>query len=442
MSKIIELSVPHMGDSITSGTIVKINKNIDDSVAIDETVFEIETDKVTLEINSHHNAIVKKILCKVGDVVEIGRTLCELETIVQNEATANKIDDTSSEVTSKKNPDESLSVVNNDISDKKHSMAAKKILAESGLDEKMIKGTGIGGRITKSDAINALANISRENDMQIEHVNDNHVGIMSNKRMNKDIGPAILKIAEKNNIQDIGLELNVPLNEIRRAIAKNLKRSQNNAATITTFNEIDMTNILAIKKNHSSDISERYGLHLGITSFFVFATSLALREYPILNAELTEGNPQQISYKLYHNIGVAIAIDNGLVVPVIKNAEHMNIIEIENAIQNFSRKAKELKLDIDDLNQGTFTITNGGIYGSLLSTPILNTYQSGILGMHHINNRPIAVNNDGVLCTEIRPMMYIALSYDHRIVDGREAVLFLNHIKMLIEDPIRMLLML
>ena len=381
----IELKVPTLGESVTEATVGTWFKKAGDKVAVDEMICELETDKVTIEVPSTINGVVSKIVVKEGETVELDAVLALLE----EGAAAVENNEMSNIKTAKENIHEKP----------KNAPSAEKIMQEKNISPSSLKGSGRGGRIMKEDVIN-LPN-------------------------NQNTLP--------NASTSIQSEEKVKMTRLRQTIARRLKESQNTAAMLTTYNEADMTAILKIRSEFKDQFFSKHGVKLGFMSFFVKACCKALEEVPEVNAQIDEDH---IIYKHYVNMGVAVGTDNGLVVPVLKNADNMGFSDIEKEINKMGLRARDGKLSMDDMTGGTFTISNGGIYGSLMSSPILNSPESGILGMHKIQDRPMAI--DGKI--EIRPMMYLALSYDHRIVDGKGAVTFLVRVKENLEDPRRLLI--
>ena len=381
----IELKVPTLGESVTEATVGTWFKKAGDKVAVDEMICELETDKVTIEVPSTINGVVSKIVVKEGETVELDAVLALLEegaAAVENNEMSN------------------IKTAEENIHEKpKNAPSAEKIMQEKNISPSSLKGSGRGGRIMKEDVIN-LPN-------------------------NQNTLP--------NASTSMQSEEKVKMTRLRQTIAKRLKESQNTAAMLTTYNEADMTAILKIRSEFKDQFFSKHGVKLGFMSFFVKACCKALEEVPEVNAQIDEDH---IIYKHYVNMGVAVGTDNGLVVPVLKNADNMGFSDIEKEINKMGLRARDGKLSMDDMTGGTFTISNGGIYGSLMSSPILNSPESGILGMHKIQDRPMAI--DGKI--EIRPMMYLALSYDHRIVDGKGAVTFLVRVKENLEDPRRLLI--
>ncbi|WP_250296919.1 2-oxoglutarate dehydrogenase complex dihydrolipoyllysine-residue succinyltransferase [Wolbachia endosymbiont of Oedothorax gibbosus] len=385
MSKIIEIRAPKTlgGESVTEG-IVKIKKNIGEAVKVDDLIFEIETDKTALELTAEASGQITEFLVKEDDVISPDQLLAKLS-VGEVKEEAKKEDKTA----------------------KKDAPSARKIMEENAINAENVKGTGMGDRITKADVIG---------------------------HMNKAEQPTIKQYElPRNTASGERKEERVKMSKIRQVIAARLKASQNTAAILTTFNEIDMKNVMDLRAKYKDAFEKKYGIKLGFMSFFIKAAVQALKEIPEINAEISG---DEIIYKHYYDIGVAVGTDKGLVVPVIRSADQMSFAEIELTLVALGKKAREGKLQVSEMEGATFTISNGGVYGSLLSTPIINPPQSGILGMHSIQNRPVAVGNS----IEIRPMMYIALSYDHRIVDGKGAVTFLVKIKNYIEDPNRLVL--
>ena len=433
-----KILVPTLGESINEATVSKWLKNKGDKVEADEPIVELETDKVNLEVPSPVSGILKEINSKDGAVVKVGSLLGtvlekvseELKTIEIKKVESTSLKENNIvnlEVSSKKpkvfndkndqeekplvltNEDEAPFVLTDEVKKEKTldfkaeeqtlSPSVRKIVAENKIDISSIKGTGKDGRILKGDLIDLMGAQPQPSERKI----------------------------------NFGQEERIKMTRLRLTIAKRLKQAQDNAALLTTFNEVDMSNVMKMRKENQEDFQSRYEIKLGFMSFFVKACVLALKSFPAVNAEI-EG--EHIIYKNYYNISFAVGTDKGLVVPVLKNADELSFADIEKNIKEISEKAKDGKLSIEDLQGGTFTISNGGVYGSMLSTPILNLPQSGILGMHNIIERPVVVDGDII----IRPIMYLAFSYDHRIIDGKESVSFLKMIKENIEDPRRLFL--
>ena len=441
-----QIIVPALGESVTEATVSKWLKQVGETVESDEPLVELETDKVNVEVPSPLAGTLSSIKFKEGDTVEVGALLGIVNKSKENKTeilkenltkqekknqsyippkTKNKnqlkeeIDKNEEILTLKeesvsKDKSETLvlnTLAENDIEDEKEikyippkikdnlSPAVRKMVEENNIDLSNVEGTGKSGRISKGDLINLMGNIPEATKRKATH----------------------------------GPEERVKMTRLRSTIAKRLKEAQNNAAMLTTFNEVDMHNIMQMKEDYKEDFQKKYSVKLGFMSFFVKASVVALKNFPGVNAEI-EGD--HITYKNYYNISIAIGTDKGLVVPVLKNSDELSFADIERNIFLLSEKAKQGKITINDLQGGTFTISNGGIYGSMLSTPILNPPQTGILGMHNIVERPIVKDNKIV----IRPIMYLALSYDHRIIDGKEAVSFLKTIKECLEEPRRLFL--
>ncbi len=423
-----KILVPVLGESITEATVSKWLKVEGDSVEADEPVVELETDKVNLEVPSPVTGVLTKINSKNGSVVEVGADLGsvsesesdskKIEEIKKIQPTV-KIEENNSEEIDSKNQEveifdemsegEKPLVLTQEVQDKPTeadkkndqtlSPAVRKIVTEKKIDISSVKGSGKGGRVLKGDLINLMGVNPPPSERKIKY----------------------------------GQEERIKMTRLRQTIAKRLKQAQDNAALLTTFNEVDMSNVMNMRKENQEDFQTRYGVKLGFMSFFVKASIVALKNFPAINAEI-EGDT--IVYKNYYNISFAVGTEKGLVVPVLKNADELSFADIEKNIKEISEKAKNGKLTIEDLQGGTFTISNGGVYGSMLSTPILNLPQSGVLGMHNIVDRPIVIDGE----IKIRPIMYLALSYDHRIVDGKESVSFLKMIKENLEEPRRLFL--
>jgi len=427
-----KILVPVLGESINEATVSKWLKKEGDAVEADEPIVELETDKVNLEVPSPVSGTLTEINSKDGSIVEVGAllgsvsengsTMKKAEKIEKIKPTIEKDnvikletqnDEEETQIFEEKieveDVDEAPLVLTKEIeeeplkmesrSDQSLSPAVRKIVAENKIDISSVEGSGKDGRILKGDLIDLMGVNPPPSERKIKY----------------------------------GQEEKIKMTRLRQTIAKRLKQAQENAALLTTFNEVDMSNIMEMRKENQEDFQNRYGVKLGFMSFFVKACVVALKNFPAVNAEI-EGDT--IVYKNYYNISFAVGTDKGLVVPVLKNADELSFADIEKNIKQISEKAKEGKLTIEDLQGGTFTISNGGVYGSMLSTPILNLPQSGVLGMHNIVDRPIVVDGE----IKIRPVMYLALSYDHRIIDGKESVSFLKMIKENLEDPRRLFL--
>ena len=427
-----KILVPVLGESISEATVSKWLKNKGDFVNADEAIVELETDKVNLEVPATTNGILSEINSNEGDTVQVGSVLAVISDSKIKTDKIQKIQPKKNEVQKleEKNNDIKLEAENKIISDyqeepltlneeeplilneeveeekqykkeknKNLSPAVRKIVSEKKIDIDQVKGTGKDGMILKGDLIALMGDNPQPNQRKIQ----------------------------------FGEEERIKMTRLRQTIAKRLKEAQENAAMLTTFNEVDMSGIISMRKENQEDFQNRYNIKLGFMSFFVKACVVGLKLFPAINAEI-EG--QDIIYKNYYNISFAVGTEKGLVVPVLKNADEMSFADIENEIKKLSDKAKNGTLTIEDLQGGTFTISNGGVYGSMLSTPILNPPQSGVLGMHNIVERPIVENGD----IKIKPVMYLALSYDHRIIDGKDSVSFLKTIKENLEDPRRLFL--
>ena len=398
----IEIKVPVLGESVVEATVAKWMKNVGEKVNADEPIVELETDKVSLEVPSPKAGVLTDIVAQEGDTVEVDAILA----LLQEGAAA---------VAESKQPVENKKEGKIQPQSANLSPAVRRLVEENDLDASSIPASGKDGRLTKGDVLSFLEK-----------------GV-SNVPSSSSAG-SISLISETLEIKKDDLrEERVPMSRLRRVIAQRLKEAQNTAAMLTTFNEVDMTAVMELRSQYKESFEKNHDARLGFMGFFVKAYIAGLREFPAVNAEI---NGNDIIYKDYYNIGVAVGTPQGLVVPVIKDAHDLSIAEIETSVAGYGLKARDGELAPSDMSGGTFTISNGGVYGSLMSTPILNTPQSAILGMHKIQKRPIAVGDEIV----IRPMMYLALSYDHRIIDGREAVSFLVRVKESIEDPRRLLL--
>ena len=429
-----KIVVPALGESITEATVAKWLKNTGDSVDADEPIVELETDKVNLEVPSPITGVLSEINSKDGSVVEVGALLGSVsengssvkpsptkneevkkEEIKPSENNVIKLDPIKKEpkvfeeTPKEEEPTEKPLVLTeevveetpkfNNTQNQTLSPAVRKIVAENKIDLATVQGSGKDGRVLKGDLISMMGANPKPSERKIQY----------------------------------GHEERIKMTRLRQTIAKRLKQAQENAALLTTFNEVDMTNIMEMRKENQEDFQSRYNIKLGFMSFFVKACVVALKNFPAVNAEI---DGDEIVYKNYYNISFAVGTEKGLVVPVLRNADELSFADIEKNIKEISEKARDGKLTIEDLQGGTFTISNGGVYGSMLSTPILNLPQSGVLGMHNIVERPAVVDGE----IKIRPIMYLALSYDHRIIDGKESVSFLKMIKENLEDPRRLFL--
>lgn len=408
-----DVKIPQVGESITEATIAKWLKKTGDYVKVGEAIIEIETDKANVEVVAETSGELKT-QAKEGDVVAIGAVVGQIDETKTASASAPAASQATpaapAPVAAAMAPQASGMDV---VSDQ--SPAVRKIVAEKGLDPKQIQGTGKDGRLTKADVMVAsTVSVSTPTSSPASKTHE-------------------IKMPVRAPSSSQGLQERVKMSAIRKKIAERLVMSQQTTATLTTFNDVDMTNVLSLRAKYKDKFKEKYGISLGFMGFFVKAAIEALKHIPAVNAYI---DGTDIVYNRYYNIGIAVGTERGLIVPVIRDADKMSLAEIELAIKHYAQKARDGKISVDDLSSGTFTISNGGVYGSLMSTPILNPPQSGILGMHRIEERPIAINGK----VEIRPMMYLALSYDHRIIDGTESVTFLVKLKECIEDPNRILL--
>ena len=431
-----KIVVPVLGESITEATVAKWLKNTGDTVEEDEPIVELETDKVNLEVPSPIKGILTEINSKDGSVVEVGAFLGsvsesqsengvkkeEIKKVepTQKEDNVVKLDQSKKDpkIFEEKNDLEEILVLTDEAIEEEApktkiekleaktntesqtlSPAVRKIVVENKIDINSVQGSGKDGRVLKGDLISLMGSNPQPSARKVKY----------------------------------GQEERIKMTRLRQTIAKRLKQAQENAALLTTFNEVDMTNIMKMRKENQLDFQNRYGIKLGFMSFFVKACVVALKNFPAVNAEI---DGDEMIYKNYYNLSFAVGTEKGLVVPVLRNADELSFADIEKNIKEISEKAKDGKLTIEDLQGGTFTISNGGVYGSMLSTPILNLPQSGVLGMHNIVERAVVVDGE----IKIRPIMYLALSYDHRIIDGKESVSFLKMVKENLEDPRRLFL--
>ena len=405
-----EIRVPTLGESVTEATVATWFKKPGENVSTDEMICELETDKVTVEVPAPISGVLSEIIANEGETVAVDALLAVLTAKSNNltSKTQQKSDNDNQEnglKTDKSHKDLSVEVA----------PSAKKAIVEAGIAQDEITGSGRNGRIMKEDVKNAI--LSREQNQSLEKV-----------------ARVSIPVASKSTNQNINTrEERIKMSRLRQTIAKRLKDSQNTAAMLTTYNEVDMTAVIDLRQEYKELFQQKHGVRLGFLSFFTKACCQALKEIPEVNAEIDE---DEIVYKNYVNMGIATGTPTGLVVPVIRNVDELSFSEIEKQIAEKGLRARDGTLSMADMQHGTFTISNGGVYGSLMSSPILNPPQSGILGMHKIQERPIAINREIV----IRPMMYLALSYDHRIVDGKGAVTFLVRVKEALEDPRRLLM--
>ena len=417
-----EIRVPTLGESVTEATVGQWFKKSGEHVNEDEPVVELETDKVTVEVPAPVAGVISSIAVNEGDTVEVGALLGAIEAgaakaqsqEAQGDGAAAAQAEEQGSATEQQPAAENGEAQPSDAkAGGEHPMspAVRKLAEENEIDTSRIEGTGKDGRVLKGDVLSALESGQLSPSAPAEA-----------QREREPVADA-----------DAAREERVRMSKLRQTIARRLKEAQNNAAMLTTYNEADMSAIMQARERHKADFEKKHGVKLGFMAFFVKACCHALREIPAVNAEL---DGQDLIYKNYYHIGVAVGTDRGLVVPVLRDAEAMGFADIEKKINDFGGRARDGKLSIEEMQGGTFTISNGGVYGSLMSMPILNAPQSGILGMHRIQQRPVAVNG----AVEVRPMMYLALSYDHRVVDGKEAVTFLLIVKQSLEDPERLLL--
>ncbi|MBT6436571.1 MAG: 2-oxoglutarate dehydrogenase complex dihydrolipoyllysine-residue succinyltransferase [Rhodobacteraceae bacterium] len=412
----IQVRVPTLGESVTEATVATWFKKVGDPIAVDEMMCELETDKVTVEVPAPINGILGKIISGEGTTVAIGALLAEI-----TEGNSNEHTETKNEQDIIKQPEKSDSSVIENVSVAKpdietltnasleNAPSAIKLMTENSLSVSDVKGTGRDGRIMKEDVVKVLNNLTTTTTLP-------------------DM-PSTTQVEGQSS----NLEERVKMTRLRKTIAERLKKSQNTSAMLTTYNEVDMTEVMNLRTKYKSSFETKHGVKLGFMSFFIKACCHALFEIPEVNSEI---DGDYIIYKKYVNMGVATGTPSGLVVPVINNAESLSFADLEKKISEKANKAREGLLMIEDMQGGSFTISNGGVYGSLMSSPILNPPQSGILGMHKIQDRPVVI--DGKI--EIRPMMYLALTYDHRVVDGKGAVTFLVRVKDALEDPRRLLI--
>lgn len=401
----LEIKVPPVGESISEVTLSRWIKTDGEYVEMDEVIAELESDKATFELTAE-SAGVLKTKAQEGDTIPIGAVVCEIDTNAKPVKKEVKEPTVTTEKSMPVKKETQTSSVKSDSSyaSGHPSPAASKILAEKGMDTTSISGTGKGGRITKEDALAAA----------------------SNKQSTKQLSSTKQTIGLRNERRE-------KMSNLRRTVSRRLVTVKNETAMLTTFNEVDMSAIMELRTKYKDKFKEKYGVGLGFMSFFTKAVCEALKEFPAVNAMI---DGEEIVYHDFADISIAVSAPKGLVVPVIRNADSMSLAEIEQAVLDLAGKARDNKLTIEEMTGGTFTITNGGVFGSMMSTPIINAPQSAILGMHNIVERPVAVNGQVV----IRPVMYVALSYDHRIIDGRESVGFLVKVKQFLEDPARLFL--
>jgi len=404
-----EIKVPELPESIADAVVANWYKKVGDVISMDEVLVDLETDKVILEVPVVNAGVVKEILFSVGDTVTAGQLLAVID---ESAASTESVDDTEQ--------DEKTSGAGNTVP-AVMSPSVRKLVAENAIDESQLTGSGKNGRILKQDVEKFLA------EKQVKEIPDE-------KEKAEPLKQTAAPVVEMNqSVSGERLERRVPMTRLRARIAERLLQSQQQAAILTTFNEVNMKPVMQLRSRYKDAFEKKYGVRLGFMSFFVHASVEALKRFPEINASI-DGN--DIVYHGYYDIGVAVSGPNGLVVPILRDADIQTIADIEQSIISYANKAKENSLSINDITGGTFTISNGGVFGSMLSTPIINPPQSAILGMHNITERAMVVDGE----VQVLPMMYLALSYDHRLVDGKSAVQFLVTIKQLLEDPSRMLL--
>jgi 2-oxoglutarate dehydrogenase E2 component (dihydrolipoamide succinyltransferase) len=414
-----DIRVPTLGESVTEATIGRWFKQAGDSVTVDEPLVELETDKVTIEVPAPAAGVLSEILVKDGETVAPGALLGQIKEGAVAPAKAAAAPAAAAPPAAKPAPPSPQPApapvaAKTPPADAPLAPSVRKLAAESGISASTVPGSGKDGRVTKGDMLDAIARAVQTPTPVAQPA-------------------AAVQVRAPSPPDDAAREERVRMSRLRQTIARRLKEAQNTAAMLTTFNEVDMASVMALRAQYKDLFEKKHGVKLGFMSFFVRACVQALKEIPAVNAEI---DGSDIVYKNYYHVGVAVGTEKGLVVPVVRDAERLSLGEIEKKIADFGRRARDGTLSIEEMQGGTFTISNGGVYGSLMSTPILNAPQSGILGMHKIQERPMIV--DGAI--KPRPMMYLALSYDHRIVDGREAVTFLVRVKELLEDPARLVL--
>lgn len=406
-----DIRVPTLGESVTEATIGRWFKKAGDAVAVDEPLVELETDKVTIEVPAPSAGVLGEIAAKDGETVAVGALLGQIN---DGAAGAKPAAAPAKAAAPAAPPPAAAPAPKAVASDAPLAPSVRKLSAESGVDAATVPGSGKDGRVTKGDMLAAIEKAAS-----------------APTPVNQPA--AAVQVRAPSPADDAAREERVKMTRLRQTIARRLKDVQNTAAMLTTFNEVDMSHIMAMRSQYKDVFEKKHGTKLGFMGFFTKACVQALKDIPAVNAEI---DGTDLIYKNYYHVGVAVGTDKGLVVPVVRDCDHKSISDIEKSISDFGRRARDGQLKIDEMQGGTFTITNGGIYGSLMSTPILNAPQSAILGMHKIQERPMAVGGK----IEIRPMMYLALSYDHRVIDGKEAVTFLVRVKESLEDPARLVL--
>jgi 2-oxoglutarate dehydrogenase E2 component (dihydrolipoamide succinyltransferase) len=410
-----EIRVPTLGESVTEATIGKWFKKAGDAVAVDEPIVELETDKVTIEVPAPAAGVLSEILVKDGETVAVGALLGQIKDGAAGAKSAAKPAASAPAPQSSPTPAPAAqpAPARTAAAEAPLAPSVRRLSAETGIDVASVPGTGRDGRVTKGDMLAAIERAAAQ--------------------PTPIAGPGALQVRAPSPPDDAAREERVRMTKLRQTIARRLKDAQNSAAMLTTFNEVDMSHVMALRNQYKDLFEKKHAVKLGFMGFFVRACVQALKEIPAVNAEI---DGTDLVYKNYYHIGVAVGTEKGLVVPVVRDCDLKSLAQIEKEIGDFGRRARDGQLKIEEMQGGTFTISNGGVYGSLMSTPILNAPQSGILGMHKIQERPVVVAGK----IEVRPMMYLALSYDHRIVDGREAVTFLVRVKESLEDPARLIL--
>lgn len=414
-----EIRVPTLGESVTEATIGRWFKKAGDAVAVDDPLVELETDKVTIEVPASSAGTLGEIIAKDGETVAVGALLGQIN---DGAAPAAKSAPAAAPARAATSPSPPPAAAPAPAAappkappvDAPLAPSVRRLSAESGVDASTVPGSGKDGRVTKGDMLAAIEKAAS-----------------APTPVNQPA--ASVQVRAPSPADDAAREERVKMTRLRQTIARRLKDVQNTAAMLTTFNEVDMTNVMALRAQYKDVFEKKHGAKLGFMGFFTKACVQALKDIPAANAEI---DGSDLIYKNYYHIGIAVGTDKGLVVPVVRDCDHKSISDIEKSVADFGRRARDGQLKIDEMQGGTFTITNGGIYGSLMSTPILNAPQSAILGMHKIQERPVAIGGK----VEIRPMMYLALSYDHRVIDGKEAVTFLVRVKESLEDPARLVL--
>ncbi len=410
-----EIRVPTLGESVTEATIGRWFKKAGDAVAVDEPLVELETDKVTIEVPAPSAGTLSEIVAADGTTVAVGALLGQItDGAAGAKPAAAPAKPAAAPAPAAAAPAAAPAAPKAPPADAPLAPSVRKLSAETGVDASTVPGSGKDGRVTKGDMLAAIERAAS-----------------APTPVNQPA--AAVQVRSASPADDAAREERVKMTRLRQTIARRLKDVQNTAAMLTTFNEVDMTNVMALRAHYKDAFEKKHGSKLGFMGFFTKAVVQALKDIPAVNAEI---DGTDLIYKNYYHIGVAVGTDKGLVVPVVRDCDNKSIADIEKGIADFGRRARDGQLKIDEMQGGTFTITNGGIYGSLMSTPILNAPQSGILGMHKIQDRPMVVGGK----VEVRPMMYLALSYDHRVIDGKEAVTFLVRVKESLEDPARLVL--